>query len=53
MTTDKRIKTDNHVKLDEDLVQALKGKLRTVKEILIHIYANYNTYDIQKHYSKD
>ncbi len=29
MMTDKRIKTDAHVNLDEDLVNTLKGKLRS------------------------
>ncbi len=37
MMTDKRIKTDAHVNLDEDVVNTLKGKLR-VNKIIIHIY---------------
>ncbi len=40
----KRIKMDTNVKLYENIVKALKGNVRTVKEILMHIYANYDTF---------
>lgn len=41
---EQRLNSLKGMRIREKTSQVLTGKLRIVKEILIHIYANYNTY---------